>query len=384
MGTSNYATTAEVFDYLNLSLDIPAFVSGSTPLPEIVDDSSTLVTASLVYLDQNRIINDTVTLSRGTSITALSPLTKDTDYTINLDTGEVSLTDTGRYHLNIGDGILYGEYKYNTFVKDSVMNDMIERASRWIDRETHQSFGTSYLVTREEQTGKGAFDRLYRGMNLPIMIAKTQLDGDIRTGTAFTAVAVSTATTAITVSDVFGFTPGDLITIGREPMQIDEIDVANKQFIVDRTHFGTANLADHSDNDWVVNMVFEISNTPVGSKPTYNILEFRKRYDVDSDTGAVQLLHIRADDRDDLSPDVFPLNEIFNRTRISYRYGNDTIPPDLTKATILVTARDMMDSTLSRSIPLGIDGFQPGGIDRIEGSITKLINKFRRLLSGGF
>ena len=368
--TATYITTLDVFNYMRWNKKIPAFVSGSTPSKEVVDETGTLTANSIVYLDFNKIIDNTLNLYYGTSGTASVVLTEGTHYTVDLDNAKITITSSGA--TLIGSNSVFAEYQYNDFVEDSLVADMVERAQEQIEEECNRRFGTPTLIEREEQTGRGAYDRIYRPKKLPVVVAKTQLTSDI-----------TTATTVVLVDDTSGFEVGDILTLNQETLQINAIP-SGTSFEVTRGHFGTADIASHSEDDWMINVVVEISNTEMGSTPNWSTLDYRDDFDVDSNTGAIQLLHINANERDDLSQDVFPVFKVFNRVRITYKYGATSVPKDIQKAIILTVARDLIDSALTKSIPEGIDGFAPEAIDKIDAQIKKLLNGKKLLLTDAF
>lgn len=381
-----YASTLKVFEFLRWNNRVPTFVSGETPVLETVDNSGTLTAADVLYLDQNKVIDNTLILTHGPSVTASTAvLAKTTDYTIDLDRAKITLTGKGATAISANE--VHAEYQHNDMIDDSVISDMIDRAGEWMGKEIYKTYGTSIVVLSEEQPGRGAYDRLYRPLNLPVQIAKTQVAGTavlgggfVSAGTATTAMIAITVSTAVQVVSTEGFNVSDVITINDEQMRVLTVSAAS--LAVERGFKGTA--TDHSVDDWVINMGFEISNTPLGSVPNWNLLSYRSNFDADSDTGAVQLMHINAGDRDDLSRTIYPLPKIFNRVRVSYRYGDTEIPEPLEKAVIMLVARDLMNSALSKSLPEGIDGFSPTAIEQIDKQIEMLIRKYRTLISRGF
>lgn len=369
--TSKYTTTLNVFEYFKWNLKIPAFVSGETPVKEIVDSSGTLATASIIYLDHNKVIDKTLSLSYGTAATigTGTALVLGTDYTVEIDDAKIIMLGSGVG--KVGELKVFAEYQYSDMVEDSLVSDIIERATQYLKSECDQTFGTSYVIEKEEYIGKGKWNRLYRCKELPINFIQSQLLADI-----------ATATTTVLVSDNSKFTSGDVCTIGTEVVKVTSL-VGSTALVVSRGYYGTSAIVAHSKDDYINNTVVEVSNTNKGTLPSFNVLNFKKDYDVNSNTSAFQLLHINADTREDLSQDVFPISNTFDRVRLTYRYGKNDIPYDLEQLTILLVARDLINATLAKNLPNGVDGFSPEAINSIDMEIKRLMRKYRMLLSGG-
>lgn len=175
-----YCTTLQVFEYLRWDKIIPNYPNSSTL--ETVDESGTLASGSVIYLDQIKIIDNTLTLSHGTTASSVTDLTETTHYTIDLSIGQITITASGASE--IGTDNVYATYKYNNMITDAFCSDLIDRATKEINDRTKKKFGDLTLVTREEQVGKGSYGRLYRPKNLPVYIAKTQLNGAITTSSS--------------------------------------------------------------------------------------------------------------------------------------------------------------------------------------------------------
>lgn len=368
-----YATTKEVLEFLSWINRIPQFVSGSSPTLEIVDNSATLSSASIIYLDKDKVVSNTLDLSYGSVATSTTALVEDTDYTFNIDTSEIILKGTGK--TKVGTANIYAKYQYNNFIDDSVLSSMIDRAIAKINNDIHQEFGTAYFIEREEHTGRGKYDRIYRTNNLKLQFHNTQIN------TA--SIGTSTTDTTLYVKDTSGFKISDICSIEKEAVKVSSIASAT-QMEIERGYFGTSTATNHNKDTYVANTVVEISNSPIGTVPNYNVLRFKADYDIDGDTGAVQLLHINVEDKDDIVQDVFPLHKIFDRVRLTYRSGTQEIPDDLRKLTIYVVALDVMNQAISGKLAQGINGFNPTAKDTLDAEIKTLKKEFEILLTKGF
>jgi len=360
-----YATTQEVLDYLRWSKQIPNYPTSSTY--ETVDDSGAVVTA--IYLDKKNIIDSSYALYAGAISTTATELTDATHYVLNLDTGAIALTAAGK--TAIGTKNVYASYKYNDFIEDSILSDMIDRATTDINELTSSQFGSLDWVTREEHIGKGAFARIYRILNFPIHSVRTQLTEDL------TAVV-----TAVGVDSTVGLLTDDYLSVGEEVLKVVAITDTTTLEVSRGALDSTA--ATHSDGDWLVNAAVEISNSPIGSDPNWNFMTFREDFEIDDDTGAVQLLHVRAEDKDDLATDVYPPHRVMNRFRVTYKYGTSTVPNDIKRACILRVAHDLTLMGIAKSLPEGRDGFDPTAQAELLNESNRLLRKHKVLKADGF
>ena len=364
-------TSRKVFEFLRLNTRVPShtdMVNGNTF--EVVDNSGILTANSVVYLDNNRVINDTVNLYSGTSITATKTnLIKDTDYTIDLDMGEIILLSPGASKLTSKS--LFARYQYNTLISDSIVDNMIDNQTDWIHDVTNQTFGTTYLVEKEEYQGKGEYSRVYRVKNLPLNHYKSQLISSI-----------GTAVTTIPVDSTSGLIVGDIVSLGKEKLRVTAV-LSSTAFMATRGYDITSAIAIHLQDDWLTNVVVEISNQDEGYSPDWVQLEFRSNFDADSNTGAIQLLHVDSEDYNYPYRDVFPPNHIFNRLRISYRYGNPNIPPDIEDLGTKAVARELVDMAMFRALSDGANSFNPQVIDNLDRQIDKILREHKLLLTDG-
>lgn len=364
---TDYCSTLEVFEFLRWDKQIPDYPNTTTL--EEVDTSGTLASGSKIYLDHGKVIDGTQTISYGASAASVTDLTETAHYTIDNEKGEITITAAGA--TAIGANNVYATYKYTDMINDDVVGDIITRISRDIDKKTSQTFGTLTLVDREEHGGQGAYRRLYNPLLRPVHVVTTQLNG-----------AVTATGTAFVVDSTTGLEAGDKLIVEQEVVTIDSV-TDSTNLVVTRGAIGSG-TATHVDDTWTCNLVVEVSNTPLGGTPSWNFLEFRDDFDVDSDTGAVQLLHVNAEDKDDICQDVYPLHSVFNRVRITYKYGTSSVPIDIKRACILMVAYELMLSGIAKNLPEGVDGFTPTAHQQLWDTAMKILSDRKRLRIGGF
>lgn len=363
MTAITYCSSLELFDYMGLTKQVPDYDNGSTSL-ETVSGS----TATQYVLAHNRVIGGTETLTAGTAT-----LVDVTDYSLNDDTGVITLTSAGK--AVIGSNQLYAAYKYNQFYKDSAITEIITSMTSLMDSMLFKTFQTSSIQFMEEHTGKGAYYRMYSPNVRPSIFAKTYLTSDLDSTTAI-----------LYVKDTTRFNANDYITCEGEVMKVTTVNSTTQLTVTRATTDFPNNVASaHAANVFLCNVVVEISNSPLGYTPLWHIQRFNYNYDIDSDTENVQLLHINAEDKDALASDLYPPQRIFNRMRMTYRGGANSVPADIKKLCILLSARQMYSSMVLNALSRGTNGFESQqGFQLIDNEIKLLTRQNRRLMMDGF
>jgi len=249
-------------------------------------------------------------------------------------------------------------YKYNLYYKDSVVSDTIDAMTEYIDTLLLKTYQPYQIAFKEEQTGRGAYSRLYKGQNPNVKIWKNYLTS-----------AIDASTAVIPVHDTTGLSVGDYVTIESEVMKVLTVP-STSQFTATRatTDLGGTTAATHDADVYMANVVVEISNSPLGFTPLWHTMQFLYNFDVDSDTSGVQLLHVNAEDKDALASDLYPPQRIFNRVRMTYKYGEASVPSSIKRLCILLTARELYGSMVSNALVRGTDGFQSEGMMILSGN----------------
>ena len=363
-----YCTTQQVIDYLQLTQQVPDFDNGSTT-KETVDASGTLASGSKIYLNNTKIIDSSYNFYYGADVDNITLLTETTHYTFDKDIGEITLTTAGA--TAIGANSVFSDYKFSLQLKDSYVQDLINSSEKIIDETIEQTFNGVTLVDNEERVGKGIHKRLYRPRNLMPIVIQNQLDG-----------ALDDSTTTVILDDTTGLEVGEYLTIESEVVLIGSIDSSTNLTVTRGSKGSTA--VTHADNTFVINYVISISNTVVGSTPVFAILNYKTEFDIDSDTGGVQLLHIDGYDANQFTNGLYPLHGVFNRIRINYKYGSVTVPEDIRHLCLLMTSKKLYSAQILNALSRGTDGFESGGISTIDDEIKNILSKRRLLLSSAW
>ena len=342
---SAYATTIQLARFLNILKTVPDIdPAGASRARENVGtgDSSNL----LFYLDYGRVLADSYHFYYGaTESAALSnALTETTHYTLDKDSGTITLTTAGRTVL--GTSVLWADYYYTSIaLTDTQLQEVIDRAADQVDSETNSHFtdGTAATpdyesVSNEKHDGQGFRNFQYFSRKYPIPNVSTQLNG---------AVAASDAT--ITVDSTAGFPSSGIIGI-----DTDKITYTGK---TGTTFTGCSGVSSaHSDNAAVYPFVMEASITSPGSEPEWTVLDYGTDYDVDLDSGRFQLQSGQAVTGGNLNS--YPMSFIANRVRLSYLFGFNEIPKDIVRLTLMLAAKELIYSTASHAFINATTQFQ--------------------------
>ena len=358
-----YCSVSDVLEYLNYVKEVPDYDNQ-------VSTKETLsgTTATGYFLSHNKVIGGTYTFYTGTS--GETTLTDNTDYTLDKEKGYLTLTTTGCSAVGLNS--VYGAYKWNMYFKDNQVSDLIDANTSLIDSMLHMSYQSPEVRIREEQSGKGAYFRLYWLDKFPQLPYLGQISADL-SASATTAALYSTS----------GLMAGDYLTLEKEVLKVDSVDDATT-ITISRAQFDSSGIL-HAKDLFLCNYVIEISNTPLGmGQPYWHVLGFRTNFEIDVLNSTIQLLHINAEDKDALASDLYPPQRIFNRIRVTYKYGTLSVPPDIKRLCILMTCRDMYQSLLANAFGRGTDGFNPQGTTLIDDEIKRITRQNVRLMMGGF
>jgi hypothetical protein len=359
--TATYATSLQVFDFLDLTKQVPDHVGGTHTNEEVV--AAGAASTSTVYTVNARVISGTYIFTHGaTEAGTQTTLTETTHYTFDKDTGAFTLTSTGV--TEVGSDGVFGAYKYNTKVSDSKMQDLLNRQQSLIDNltEAHWCDGTvatpDYLqVSEEKYNGQGQFNLAYYLNKYPIANVSTSLDGDV----------VADDST-ITVVSTDGFPSSGSFSVGS-----DRIDYTGK---TSTTFTGCTSVEAHDSGDVVNGWVVEISSTAEGSTPVWTVISKDTDYDLQFATGRITLL------RDDLLIDTqnvlgeVPQWLVPNRFRFTGQVGFDSIPSDLTQLLITMVSLSLYSSQVLNAVSRGTNGFTSNGVTDLRNEKKRLLGEF--------
>jgi hypothetical protein len=235
-----------------------------------------------------------------------------------------------------------------------------ETDTKWVDGSTATpAYGA---ILDEKHDGKGLYDRSYFLEKFPIPAL-----GAVVTGTAVVA-----ADTTIYVDSTNGFPSSGVLGL-----ESDKIVYTGKSGSAFTGCSGV--LSAHGTAKYARPYVIEASSTEPGSEPVFVPLIEDLEFDIDKDTGRVEILKV------DWTGDAYSTYNIPrlvpNRFRASYLYGYSTIPSDMTKLCLLIASRDLMKSAVRKAHALGQNSFNPELINVDDVEIDNLLQHFKHFKS---
>lgn len=361
-----YTTVLGFNKSLEMDSAIPNRVETGDPVKETIGtgDGST----KKFYFDNGFLIRNSETLYYGsTEAAATDVLVRDTDYTIDYDLGEITLSDA--ILATVGVQSIYGVYSYNKYSKkDSELYLKLTRAETEIDEMIDTVFvdGTTAtpdwgVAQNEDHMGQGSFNRVYQTDKYPLNSTTTTATD-----------AVSAADTTVTVGSTNGFPASGYFGIGNDKVQYSE--KTDTEFTV-VTGLTTAHAAGVDVTPFIV----EIATDDEGNTPTWQPQSWKSEFDVDFKAGEVKINN-DAVEGTILLDNFHPPNAVFNRLRLTYQYGYDTIPADIKRAVYMIAGKEMYTTNVLNALARSSDGFSSEAISDIDSWLKKIIQKYHTIL----
>lgn len=351
-----YTTTLTFAEYLGISKSVPSYEEDSSGAKdtslEVVDNSGGVSADEVIQLDFGRILASSYTISHGASPSSVTSLTEGTDYTLDKDKGEITVTSAGS--TAIGTDNVYATYSYISLagLTDTMLERYLTNAQSEIDSLTNTHFAVStdttpdwIQITNEVHEGRGESWREYYTKKYPISDVSTTLNGDL----------TSSATT-ITVASTDGFLSSGTIAIENE--KITYSGKTSTTFTGCTRGTGDSSAVSHSSGKGVYTFIMEASITAEGSTPSFTVLERETDMEIDSDSGRSVIL------RDLVGPisligNTLPLRGTPNRVRFTYLHGHSTIPEDIRRLTHMIASKELVQQTITKAYVTGRNEFNP-------------------------
>lgn len=365
MAYVQYCSVEDVLNYLNLLKEVPDYSSQITS-KEVVGTGNGVQTIFL--LDHANIVPLTYYLYYGATEAAALALTETTHYTLDMDSGKITLTAAGV--TLIATNNIYAAYKWSDY-KTSEISGLCDKATEQIDGDCKQTWQLPTLVTREEKIGFGINQKQYRVSNLPIYVVRPTL-----------TTTVADSDLSFVLSSVTGIDSGDYLIIDSEVVLVGTVTVGTNTITVTRAKFGTS-AASHTAGTELVNVIVELSRTPIGTVPTWEVKQFRADYEVSDDTSYVTLLNNSYTNRGMYVGD-YPPKGLPNRVRITYKFGHATPDHELKLLSILYVVREFVNKGIFRALLNGIDGFNPQTASMVDARIADILKTKKLILADGF
>lgn len=350
----------------NQSLEMASFVPDypTTTSKENIGtgDGSTTV----FYLDKAGSIENSETLYTGSTAEsgATTTLTRTTDYAVDYDKSEITLTGTGVS--TVGSTSIFGEYQYNKYNKrNSATKNALERAEDWVDTYCNTVFTTSGVstpefvsVTNELHTGKGSNNRVYQAEYAPLNSSTTTLSG-----------ALSASATTVSVASTTGF-----LGSGTFAVATNKVTYTGK---TSNTFTGCTGVTTAvSDATTVTSYVIERALDAEGNSPTYTVMQPDTDYSIDTDAGEVKLVNTNISSEIILD-NFHPPATVWDRVRLSYQYGYVGIPTEIVRVVHNIAGKELFQSNVLNALSRGTNGFETGSIDNVDDTNKSILNKYK-------
>ena len=356
-----YTTTQYFGEIINIIKDVPSWAVGATPTNEAVgtgDDSETQF-----YLDQKNIVASSYTLYANAVA-----MTETTHYTLDKDTGEITLTSDGVTLLSTND--LTAKYRYFEIgMSDSYLTRVLERAERKVDNETNTTFtdGTAtnptYPIETEVQSSPGYFRNQIICDNKPLIDISTTLNG---------AMDISQNTVDLAAGTGADFPATGNVIIDSEVVSYTGI-TTDQLTGVTRGVLGTT-AATHDDASDVHSTILFLSNTQQGVSRVYTVQPWNTQMHA-SDDGLFYSYNQSVFNESQF-PDRLSEQDVADRVKLIYYYGYDTIPDDITRLALIFAKEMLVKDSIGSSLIKGRDEFQPGVMSTDAVEAESIINSY--------
>ena len=349
-----YATTLQLGQIIGIIKNIPSWNIGDNIISnEAVgtgDNSQTQF-----FLDQINIVASSYTLYANAVA-----MTEITDYTLDKDTGEITLTSGGVTLLSTN--ALTAKYKYfDIGMSDSYLNSVLLRAEKRVDKKINSTFtdGTvtnpTYPLETEIQASEGlSMDRIITNKK-PLKDIETTLNGahtdSITTISLASGTGANYPTSGTIIVDSEAITYTGITT--------DDLTGAT------RGAEGTTAAA-HVDGDAVHSTIFFRSDTAEGTAVSWTVQPWNTLMYATAE-GLIYKFK-------DADPTPLTRRGVANRVKIIYYYGSDTIPEDITRLSLLFAKKMLINDNLGKSLIAGRDEFQPETLTVDGEEIQDIIN----------
>lgn len=366
-----YATPLQLASILGIKKDIPSWAVAATPTNEAVgtgDNSN-----DTFYLDHQHIISDSYTLYANSVA-----MTETTHYTLDKDTGKITLTAAGVTLLSTN--ALTAEYSYyGLAIDDSYVVQVLLRAETEVDRALNTTFtdgsvqNPSYPSETEFKDSQGLWNRDVFAKHRPIIDVSSTLNENI-----------SASDTSLTVASGHGanFPASGTIIIGTEIITYGSVSGDVLQSLTRGVNDSTA--AAHTAGAEIHTTVMELSAEEEGTAPTYTPLAWNSEMILaDADLGKLYIYLDTSRQTGTITASRLNIrSDIPRRIRLNYFYGHNTVPVDITRLTLLFAKKMLMADTVGSSIVQGRDEFRPEMMNADEIEIQRIVES-RRILPMG-
>jgi len=134
----------------------------------------------------------------------------------------------------------------------------------------------------------------------------------------------------------------------------------------------------HSSGAEVHTTVFEISGAHEGSNPTWYVQQWNT--DMFAESNGKIFKYRGPIDGSSLGRNLFlPQLDVVNRAKITYLYGYDSIQTTITRLTVLLAKRQLMQDNISKALIAGRNEFNPEMFNADLEEIERIASSYRQL-----
>jgi hypothetical protein len=361
-----YATVEQLAEIIGIKVNIPSWEPGTTPSNEEVGTGDN--SATIFYLDQKNILDGTYTLFYGADATTTTELIDVTDYSIESDTGKITLTTAGK--TKVGTNKIFAKYSYTkNAMSNSYLTEILNRSETKVDNETNTTFtdGTAtnptYPLETEIQSSPGYFREQIIIEEKPLIDIVTTLDGDL---------AIDATTVPVATGTGSNYPSSGYIIINSEVISYTGISTDNLTGCTRGTMGTTATT--HTDGDSIHSTILFLSNTQEGVARVYTI----QPWDINmhaNETGLFYSYNQSVFQASQYSDRLYK-QDVADRVKLIYYHGYDTIPEDITRLTLIFAKEMLVKDAIGSSLIAGKDEFRPGVMTSNMGEIESIINSY--------
>lgn len=361
-----YATVQQLAEVIGIKIDVPSWEPGTTPSNEEVGEGDNSET--IFYLNQKNILDGTYTLFYGTTSATTDQLIDTTDYSIESDTGKITLTTAGKTKL--GTDKIFAEYSYTkNAMSNSYLTAVLNRAEFKVDNETNTTFtdGTvdnpSYPLETEIQSSPGYFREQIIIEEKPLIDIVTTLNGDL---------AIDASTVPVAAGTGSDYPSTGSIIINSEVISYAGISTDSLTGCTRGTMGTTATT--HTDVDSIHSTILFLSNTQEGVARVYAVQPWDLNMHA-TDTGLFYSYNLSVFQEQQYSDRLYK-QDVADRVKLIYYHGYDTIPDDITRLTLIFAKGMLVKDTIGGKLIQGNDEFKPLIVDTDRGESESIINSY--------
>jgi hypothetical protein len=359
-GDLRYSNPLLLAEILGFKGDVPTWDIGTEPSKENVGTGDN--TKTIFYLDQKNILPDTYTLYYGTAQDTITTLIEETHYSLDIETGKITLTTAGKTLLDTNN--IYAVYSYLTNgMSPSYLIRVLGRAENEVDNSINATFtngsvdNPNYPLEEEEQSSQGYFmDRIIINKK-PLIDIKSSLSSNITD---------SVNTIPVKLGEGKSFPSSGYIIINNEVITYTGVSGDNLTGC-SRGVLGTT-ASSHSQDDEIHTTILFFSDTPEGSDVVWTIQRWNTDMYANEDG-----LFCRYKDS---NPSPLTKSGVAKRIKTIYYYGYNSIPEDITRLTLIYAKRMLMQDNIGKSTIAGRNEFQPEMFNTDGKEIMNIVNSY--------